>query len=352
MKKVLLLMSGGVDSSYCAYLLQKAGYLVYGVYLKLHDKEEKHQYYEKNIQQCAEKLGISYEIVDERELFKKAVYDYFVESYAKGHTPNPCALCNPLVKFGIAFKLADKMGCDYVATGHYAQIKNGYIAQGVDTTKDQSYFLFGLKKQWIPRILFPLGDKIKAEIKPLALKELPWLGSLESYKDSQEICFVENTYIDVLKKHFNVESQGKVLDTQNREIGTHKGYMQYTIGKRKGFSVKGALTPHYVLKINPQDNTIVVGEKEELATHQVCALNFSLPQEIFGDKEELECEVKIRYRSHKAKAKVQLTQELDTQGNPREILVANLQEPTYGVASGQALVLYQEDKVLGGGFIL
>lgn len=273
-----------------------------------------------------------------------------MESYAKGKTPNPCALCNPLVKFGIAFKLADKLTYDYIATGHYAQVKEGRIAQGIDETKDQSYFLFGLKREWIPRILFPLGDKKKSEIKPIALKELSWLGTLESYKDSQEICFVEKNYIEVLKKHYNTEFPGIVLDTQGREIGTHKGYMQYTIGKRKGFTINGALSPHYVLRINAQDNTIVVGEKDELATHQVCATNFSVSKEDL--KQPLECEVKIRYKSHKAKASVRLEERLDTQGRIQEVLVADLQEPAFGVASGQALVLYEGDKVLGGGFIL
>lgn len=345
-------MSGGVDSSYCAYLLQKQGYTVHGVYLKLHDREEKHKYYEAKVKQCAKHLGIAYEIVDERELFKRSVYDYFVESYAKGQTPNPCALCNPLVKFGIAFEMADRLGYDFVATGHYAQVKEGAIAQGADEGKDQSYFLFGLKQEWIGRIIFPLGDKKKADIKPIALKELPWLGSLESYKDSQEICFVENSYLEVLQKHYNVESKGIVLDTRGKAIGTHKGYMQYTIGKRKGFSVSGALSPHYVLKINPQSNTIVVGKKEELATSQVRAINFSIPKEIFKNSLELECAVKIRYKSHKTRAKVRLEQEQDAQGIVREILVANLQEAAFGVASGQALVLYRGDRVLGGGFIL
>ncbi|MCM1224603.1 MAG: hypothetical protein NC548_60160 [Lachnospiraceae bacterium] len=248
--------------------------------------------------------------------------------------------------------MADRLGYDFVATGHYAQIKDNKIAQGADGSKDQSYFLFGLKQDWIPRILFPLGDKKKAEIKPLALKELPWLGTLESYKDSQEICFVESSYIEVLQKHHNVESKGIVLDSQGKAIGAHKGYMQYTIGKRKGFSVAGALSPHYVLKINPKDNTIVVGRKEELATTQVRAVNFSTPKEVFENTKEIECEVKIRYKSHKTKAKVRLEQEQDAQGIVREILIANLQEPAFGVASGQALVLYEDDKVLGGGFIL
>ncbi|MCI5967926.1 tRNA 2-thiouridine(34) synthase MnmA [Helicobacter sp.] len=347
MKKVLLLMSGGVDSSYCAYLLQKQGYLVYGVYLKLHDKEEKHAYFVRNIEKCAKHLNIEYSIIDERELFKTKVYDYFVESYKKGLTPNPCAMCNPFVKFGIAFDLANKMGFDYVATGHYAQIKEGKVAQGADMHKDQSYFLFGLKPEWISRIIFPLGDKIKEEIKPVALKELSWLGTLETYKDSQEICFVENSYIDVLNKHYKTESKGDVLDTQGNVIGTHKGYMQYTIGKRKGFTIKGALTPHYVLKINPQDNTIIVGDKEDLATKEVRAANFSLPKEYFKDDNTLECEVKIRYKSHKAKARIELVKEAQ-----KEVIVAHLEEPVYGVASGQALVLYDGSKVLGGGFIL
>ncbi|CAM2979002.1 tRNA 2-thiouridine(34) synthase MnmA [Helicobacter burdigaliensis] len=340
MKKVLLLMSGGVDSSYCAYLLQKQGYSVHGVYLKLHDKEEKHNYYIKNIEQCAKHLNIPYEIVDERELFKNAVYDYFVESYKNGLTPNPCAMCNPYVKFGIAFKLADKLGAEFVATGHYAQVKNGKIAQGADSNKDQSYFLFGVKEEWVKRIIFPLGDKIKQEIKPIALKELPWLGSLETYKDSQEICFVENSYLDVLKKHYPIEKEGKVLNKEGKVIGKHKGYMQYTIGKRKGFSVSGALSPHYVVKINPEENTIIVGDKEDLAVLNVWAKNFSLPESYEG--KELECEVKIRYKSHKTKALVKLE---------GENLYATLKEPAYGVALGQALVIYEGDKVLGGGFI-
>ncbi|MCH5322111.1 MAG: tRNA 2-thiouridine(34) synthase MnmA [Helicobacter sp.] len=347
MKKVLLLASGGVDSSYCAFLLQKQGYSVLMVYLKLHDKEEKHQYYINNIKQCAKHLNLPYEIIDERELFKTKVYDYFVESYQKGLTPNPCAMCNPYVKFGVAFGLADKMGFDFVATGHYAQIKENKIAQSVDKHKDQSYFLFGLKPEWIPRILFPLGDKKKEEIKPIALKELPWLGNLETYKDSQEICFVDKTYMDILKKHCNPNKSGVVVDCKGEKIGTHRGYMHYTIGKRKGLTIPGALSPHYVLSINPQDNTIVAGSKEELAVSEIYAMNFSLPKMYFQEANELLCEIKVRYKSHKVPAKVTLEDK-----GKNEIIKAFLKEPVYGVAKGQALVLYEEDKVLGGGFII
>ncbi|MDY3113340.1 MAG: tRNA 2-thiouridine(34) synthase MnmA [Helicobacter sp.] len=345
MKKVLLLMSGGVDSSYCAYLLQKQGYYVEGMYLKLHNRDEKHKYYESKIKTCAEYLGIKYSVIDAKDEFKKKVYDYFVESYAKGITPNPCAMCNPHIKFKIAFSFADKNGFDYVATGHYAQVKNNKIAQGADSKKDQSYFLFGLKQEWIPRIIFPLGDKIKDDIKPIALKKLTWLGTIDEYKDSQEICFVESSYIDVLNKHYNTALPGKVLDTKGNVVGEHKGYMQYTIGKRKGFSVKGALTPHYVSAINPADNTIIVSDKESLATTQIKARNLSLSSEYLN--KILPCEVKVRYRSHKVKADVKLTYV-----NGEEIIEASLKEPVYGVASGQALVLYDNDLVLGGGFII
>ena len=191
-----------------------------------------------------------------------------------------------------------------------------------------------------------MGDKKKEEIKPIALKELPWLGTLETYKDSQEICFVETSYIDILKKHHKTEQKGDVLDSKGNKIGTHKGYMQYTIGKRKGFTIKGALTPHYVLKINPQDNTIIAGSKEELATNKVQALNLSLPKEWFQDNKVFDCEVKIRYKSHKIPAQIILT----NNGN-QDIITANLKESAYGIANGQALVLYDGNEVLGGGFI-
>lgn len=343
--KVLLLMSGGVDSSYCAYILQKQGYEVEGMYLRLHDCEEKHAKYLKNIKACENFLNIKCQVVDAKEAFKQKVYDYFVDSYEKGQTPNPCAMCNPHIKFSIAFELANQLGCEFVATGHYARITNGKIAQARDPHKDQSYFLFALKPEWIERIIFPLGEEIKAELKPKALSMLPWLGTLETYKDSQEICFVDKTYIEVLKKHTQVEKEGAVLNTQGQKIGTHKGYMQYTIGKRKGFNVLGSHTPNYVLSINPKDNTIVVGAKELLAQTKVYSKLSSLnPKAMELAKDgKLECEAKIRYKSNKEKVCVSLQDDM---------LIAEFKNPVYGVAKGQALVLYQQEEVLGGGFIV
>ncbi|WP_027326841.1 tRNA 2-thiouridine(34) synthase MnmA [Helicobacter pametensis] len=340
--KIALLMSGGVDSSYCAYLLKQAGHEVLGIYLKLHDKEEKHQIFIQNCIKVSQNLGFEFQVIDAQKEFKEKVYDEFILSYQRGETPNPCALCNPLMKFGLALQKALELGCEKIATGHYARIQeiNGIkrIREAKDPSKDQSYFLYAISQQAIDSLIFPLGDYFKNDVKKEAFEAMPWLGSLETYKESQEICFVETSYIDILKKTLQVDQTGIVRDLEGNAIGQHKGYMQYTIGKRKGFSIKGALEPHYVLGINPQKNEITVGTKDQLAIKEVKALNKSLDH--FQDGEY---EVKIRYRSNKTKAKVTLQDGMIT---------AMLDEDVFGVAKGQALVIYQGDCVLGGGVIL
>lgn len=341
--KVALLMSGGVDSSYSAYLLKSQGYEVLGIYLKLHDKEAKHEMFLRNCQKVSQNLGFEFRVVEAKEEFKKNVYDEFINSYKRGETPNPCALCNPLMKFGLALELALSLGCEKIATGHYARIEeiNGVkrIREARDKSKDQSYFLYAISQDAINRLIFPLGDMLKEEVKPKAFEVMPWLGSLESYKESQEICFVETDYIDILKKHTQVEQNGVVRDINGNVVGEHKGYMQYTIGKRKGFSVKGAHEPHFVLGIDAHKNEIIVGKKEDLATNRVEAINKSLLKTFSGG----EYKVKIRYRSTPSDAKIFID---------GEKIIAELKEPVYGVAKGQALVVYQDDKVLGGGVII
>lgn len=341
--KVALLMSGGVDSSYSAYLLKNQGYEVKGFYLKLHDKEDKHKVFIQNCQKVAKNLDIDFEVIDAQEEFKKKVYDEFIQSYKRGETPNPCALCNPLMKFGLAFEKAIECGCEKIATGHYARIGEvegkKCIQEAKDKSKDQSYFLYAISQKAIDSLIFPLGDMLKEEVKIKAFEAMPWLGSLETYKESQEICFVDTDYIDILKKYLDVEKEGKVRDIKGNVIGTHRGYMQYTIGKRRGFSIRGAHEPHFVLNINPEKNEITVGKREELAVFDVTALNKSLPKN-FKSGEYL---IKIRYRSIPSKADVRI------EGNN---IIAKLKEPAYGVAKGQALVVYVDDKVLGGGVIL
>lgn len=340
--KVALLMSGGVDSSYCAYLLKKAGHEVLGIYLKLHDKEKKHEVFIQNCIKVSSNLGFEFQIIEAQKEFKEKVYNEFIASYQRGETPNPCALCNPLMKFGLALEKAMDMGCEKIATGHYAKIVElegtKRIAQAKDQSKDQSYFLYAISQKAIDSLIFPLGDYLKTDVKKEAFEAMPWLGSLETYKESQEICFVETDYIDILKKTLEVEKRGVVRDSQGNAIGEHKGYMQYTIGKRKGFTIKGALEPHYVLGINAKQNEIIVGKKEELATQEVRADNKSLVNFKNG-----EYEVKIRYRSNKTKAQVTLE---------NGVITAKLHEDVYGVAKGQALVIYKGDCVLGGGVIL
>lgn len=336
--KIALLMSGGIDSSYSAYLLKNEGHEVVGIYLKLHDDDSKHAINIANIEKVSRHLGIETHVIDAKALFKEHVYDYFVRSYEQGRTPNPCAFCNPRMKFGFAFEKAMELGCEKIATGHYARVKNDRIQEAFDMSKDQSYFLFGLKKEVIEKIVFPLGTMKKEAIKPVALEKLPWLGTLESYKESQEICFVTDTYIDILKKHLNVDQKGLIKDTEGKVIGEHKGYMHYTIGKRKGLTIGGAHEPHFVVGIDAKTNTVIAGKKEELLQKRVVAQNFSLPD----DFKEGVYGVKVRYRSPQAKAHVKLE---------NNTIIAELEEGAYGIASGQALVVYQDDLVLGGGWI-
>jgi tRNA-uridine 2-sulfurtransferase len=337
--KIGVLLSGGVDSSYSAYLIQKAGYEVMGFYLKLHDDEEKHKVNIKSVKKVAKNLNINVEIIEAGELFKKEVYDYFVNSYKLGFTPNPCAICNPKMKFGYGVKKILEYGCEKIASGHYARIENGYIKEALDSSKDQSYFLYGLQKDVIDKLIFPLGDKYKSDIKSQAFEAMPCLGELREYEESQEICFVKNSYIEILENHFDVNKDGFIKDINGQIIGKHKGYMHYTIGQRKGLDVPLAKVPHFVLQTEPKTNSVIVGIHNELETIEFRAVDFSLG-EAFENGEYF---VKVRYRSKKVKSTI------EKYGN---IIYVKLSNPLYGVAKGQSLVVYNNDCVIGGGIIV
>ena len=331
-------MSGGVDSTVTAKLLQDEGYEVVGVYMKLHDKPG---YYEENVKRVrhvADYLEIDVSILDLSEEFDAAVYMPFVESYKRGLTPNPCAVCNRQIKFGKMLEYADKIGADYLATGHYVRHDGKNILEAVDKSKDQSYFLFDIDKSVLPRILFPLGDWLKEDVKAYAA-DIEALKDFALQKESSEICFVETTYVDVLKEHMDVDMPGNVLDTEGNVIGHHKGYMHYTIGKRRGFHVRGAQEPHYVKEILPDTNEIVVTRKDTLLATKIFIERCNLPKEIVA----LECDVKIRYRTKPIRCRVTLDEK-------RNGLI-ELQEEVYGVAAGQAAVFYEGEKLLGGGWI-
>jgi tRNA-specific 2-thiouridylase len=336
-KKVLIGMSGGVDSTVSTLLLKEEGYEVEGVYMRLHEKPGYHEIHQARAQKAADFAGVKLHILDLREKFDEKVFKPFIETYKAGRTPNPCALCNRNIKFGAMVDFADQVGADYVATGHYIQTDGQYLLQAEDDSKDQSYFLFYIDKKILPRLLFPLGQRKKSDIKALAAS-IKGLESFASQPESSEICFVETTYADVLKPFVDVDDEGEVLDTQGNVVGTHKGYMHYTIGKRKGFTVKGAHDPHYVLDIKPDTNQIVVGKKEALECRFVKIGNINM----FDERTSFDTTVKLRYRTHAVPCRVEIEGEKAT---------IELKEPVFGVAKGQAAVFYEENRLIGGGWI-
>jgi len=334
----MVAMSGGVDSTTVAYELKQKGFEVEGVYMKLHAKPNYHEENIKKIDKIANFLGIKYHILDISKKFDEKVYNPFIESYKNGFTPNPCVLCNRNIKFGELIEFTKSRGFDKLATGHYVNIQDGFICEAKDKSKDQSYFLSFIKKENIPYMIFPLGNTFKKDLKESALK-IPVLEEFSKQKESSEICFVDTTYIDILKKHTQVEIPGNVLDKKGNIIGKHKGYMHYTIGKRRGFEVFGAHEPHYVIKINPTTNEITVGEKEDLKIDEFYIKDTNL----FIEKTTFDASVKIRYRSPKTPCKVEVDKNLNAK--------VTLKEPVFALASGQMAAFYDGEKLLGGGWI-
>ncbi|MDR0664522.1 MAG: tRNA 2-thiouridine(34) synthase MnmA [Helicobacteraceae bacterium] len=340
-KKVLVAMSGGVDSSMSAKLLLEQGYEVHGAYMKMHSFEDRHAANIEKGRKVAAYFGFTHHVLDKREEFAQKVYTPFINIYKEGKTPNPCTFCNRYLKFGALAEFADSLGCEYVATGHYIKTDGEFFYEATDTTKDQSYFLFNVRKETLKRLIFPLADWRKPDVKKMAAA-IPELAFLATQRESAEICFVETDYIDIIGKHFNVEQAGDVLDENGKTIGSHKGYMQYTIGKRRGFTVGGAKEPLYVQKILPEDNKIVVAPKSRIYQRafdiEKVNLFFEPPQKTFRAL------IKVRYRNNKQPGVVTI----DENGGAKAVL----DEPEFAIASGQAAVFYEDNKLLGGGYVV
>ncbi len=351
-------MSGGIDSTVTAMMLHKQGYEVLGITMKTWDYDSSASTGKEtgccnldsfhDARAVAVDFGFPHYILDIREEFTESVVSNFVDEYLAGRTPNPCILCNTHIKWAALMKRADILECDYIATGHYANIENKdsryYVTKAVDQKKDQSYVLWGLSQSVLSRTLLPLGKYTKPEIRQMALD---WgYKSLSKKQESYEICFVpDNDYRGFLKKKVpQLQSKlegGQYLDTKGNVIGTHSGYPFYTIGQRKGLDI--ALGhPAYVTDIQPETNTVVLGEEKDLYKESMLVRDVNWMQEI-GDEPQ-EAEVKIRYGNEGTKAIIE-----KSDGNTVKI---KFLEPTKSIAPGQSAVFYHHDTVLGGGYIV
>ena len=340
-KRVLVGLSGGVDSTFAAYQLIRDGYDVVGVYMKMFENNAFHEENIRKVKLLADYLGMEYHIYDITETFYKEVYNPFIQSYVHGETPNPCGRCNQTIKFGRFVEIADELNCELISTGHYINTDGQYIYEADDDSKDQTYFLFHVDPKVLGRLIFPLGNKVKEDIKEY-IRSIEPLKDIAVQRESSEICFVETDYRDVLRKYVEVDQPGEILTSSGEVIGTHKGYMNYTIGQRRGFETR-LKKRLFINRIIPETNQIIVGEKRELRQEEVKIADINLfftPQ-----GERFRSTVKLRYRTKKIPCEVVL----DGKGGA----IIYLEEAAeLGVAKGQAAVFYEDKKMLGGGWIV
>lgn len=355
-KKILVAMSGGVDSSVTAALLQEEGHEVAGATIRTWASG---QCADLNTRACcgisgvedardvADTLGIPYWVFNFEEDFKKYVVDYFAAEYKKGRTPNPCVACNEHIKFRLFLERGRQLGYDYIATGHYAQVhydadKNGYyLSEGIDAHKDQSYVLFPLQKELLPHLFLPLGGFTKQEIRAKA-KE--YNLCVMNKPDSQEICFIpSNDYGAFLEKEYmNKEGlPGEIKTTDGKVIGQHNGYYHYTRGQRRGLGVAHS-ERLYVIDTDAASNEVIVGTKEQVLdqTFEVGRMNWFLQPEAGS---VLKCDVKIRAQHKKASATVTVL-------NENHVRIS-FDQPQDAITCGQGAVIYDGTKILGGGWI-
>ena len=353
----MLGMSGGVDSSVAAVVLQKQGYEVIGVTMQIWpDMKEERKQVEggccslaavDDARRVADRLGIRYYVLNFKDIFQKRVIDYFNREYLAGRTPNPCIACNRFLKFDAMLQKAVSMGIDYVATGHYA--RNGYdeakerylLRKSVTAAKDQTYALYTLTQEQLSRTLFPIGEFTKKRVREMAREA----GlAVASKPDSQEICFVEdNDYGRYISENTDADIKpGYFIDRNGKRLGMHKGIIHYTVGQRKGLGVSFG-KPMYVVEIRPDDNTVVLGGEAEVFSSVLTASDVNFIS-IDSLHEEMKVTVKIRYSAKEAAATIRPL------AGGRRVSV-EFDEPQRAVTPGQSVVFYDGDAVVGGGVI-
>ena len=351
-------MSGGIDSTIASLLLHEEGYEVIGLTMKTWDYESSGGSKKEtgccsldsinDARQLAVDCGFPHTILDIREEFGDFIIDNFVDEYIAGRTPNPCVLCNTHIKWEALLKRADMLGCEFIATGHYAQIRkeNGryVVSKGLDKSKDQSYVLWGVKQECLNRTIFPMGKFHKKDIKQMAIDR--GYKALAAKSESYEICFIpDNDYRSFLKRRVNgLEEKvkgGNFVLVNGDVVGTHDGYPFYTIGQRK-LGVSLGNNPTYVVGINPESNTVVVGTKEDLKKQEMYVRNINYIK--YPKIEDgMQCLVKVRYKHNGEMASIT---------NDGENLKVLFHKKVEGIAPGQSAAIYEGDDLIAGGFIM
>lgn len=354
MSKVIVGMSGGVDSSVTAYLLQKQGFEVEGISFILWEARNRTDFKTccsleamRGASETAESIGIQHSSADVRDEFVEKVIEPFVDAYTRGITPNPCILCNRHIKIPFLLREADKKGAEFIATGHYARVERGqpasgekiFLKKGIDPKKDQSYVLYILKTQEIHRLMLPLGQYKKDDVRSIA-RSLDLDAA--NRQESQEICFIEDrNYFKFIEKLSPIAgTPGPIVDKNGRVVGTHKGIHRYTIGQRKGLDIPSP-EPHYVTKIDVLKNTVHVGSQNDakIKTFFVEDPNWLLVPEA----DTFRVMVKVRSMMHDKPAVVEIL---------REGIKVSFDEPQWAPAPGQSAVFYVGERVIGGGIIV